>query len=583
MISRAFIRGILAGGAVSAVSAVVMSLSAEQPKGPDVVAQAPTQGAPDGADVGSEAGRPKTQTSTLTRSGSAPALAEAAADAAGSQPVEVDAAAAPAPDMATAQTQAPSPERMARDAETLDLPAQPLDPVIPALPPALSERPEIDQVADLLDSGAGPAPGQPVEIEAVTARLGSPNVDSAAPKIPGPDSDIAIAAQVFDAPQLQITAARPSDFVTQSPARPDASPVISAPQTVDTAPFQPVDVPRTRVDRTVRQTPNATAADLAAPPKANAPDPQVAQAAITPVRRPPVNRPSFAAQQPEFQSTQSTRPVIGRPATSILDRNAKTAADTASAAADRDANTPTQAAQNTGLTPSGKVPALKAYAEPFENPDERPLMSIVLMDIGLSLTDGPIGLAALGSFPYPITFAVDAESPDAADRAALYRAQGFEVMAKVDLPENLTAADTEVALGAAFDAIPEAVAVMEGTKAGLQGSREITQQVAKILTDTGHGIVWQPKGLDTAQKFAARDGVASVTVFRDFDAKGQTPVVIRRFLDQAAFRARQLGGVVMVGRVRPETISALLLWGLQDRVNQVAVAPVSAALSQGKQ
>lgn len=34
----------------------------------------------------------------------------------------------------------------------------------------------------------------------------------------------------------------------------------------------------------------------------------------------------------------------------------------------------------------------------------------------------------------------------------------------------------------------------------------------------------------------------------------------------------------MLGRVRPETISALLLWGLEDRGNRVAMAPISAVM-----
>ena len=34
----------------------------------------------------------------------------------------------------------------------------------------------------------------------------------------------------------------------------------------------------------------------------------------------------------------------------------------------------------------------------------------------------------------------------------------------------------------------------------------------------------------------------------------------------------------MMGRVRPDTISALLLWGLQDRASQVSLAPVSASM-----
>jgi polysaccharide deacetylase 2 family uncharacterized protein YibQ len=53
---------------------------------------------------------------------------------------------------------------------------------------------------------------------------------------------------------------------------------------------------------------------------------------------------------------------------------------------------------------------------------------------------------------------------------------------------------------------------------------------------------------------------------------------MRRFLDQAAFRAAQDGSVVMLGRVRPDTISALLLWGLQDRAERVMLAPLSAVL-----
>jgi polysaccharide deacetylase 2 family uncharacterized protein YibQ len=56
--------------------------------------------------------------------------------------------------------------------------------------------------------------------------------------------------------------------------------------------------------------------------------------------------------------------------------------------------------------------------------------------------------------------------------------------------------------------------------------------------------------------------------------------VIRRFLDQAAFRAGQDGGVIMLGRLRADTISALLLWGLQDRAGKVALAPISAVLSR---
>ena len=230
-------------------------------------------------------------------------------------------------------------------------------------------------------------------------------------------------------------------------------------------------------------------------------------------------------------------------------------------------------------TANAESPPIVAFAAPFENPDDKPLMAIVLIDSGVDLTGGPVGLAALRSFPYPLSFAVDATLSDAAARMAEYRAQGFEVMALMDLPQGATAADAEVALSAALGAVPEAVAVMEGPGTGLQDTRDASDQVTEAVLATGHGLVLQSKGLNTAQKLASRAGVPTGLVFRDFDSANQTPTVIRRFLDQAAFRAGQEGGVIMVGRVRPDTISALLLWGLQDRAERVALAPISAVLT----
>ena len=126
--------------------------------------------------------------------------------------------------------------------------------------------------------------------------------------------------------------------------------------------------------------------------------------------------------------------------------------------------------------------------------------------------------------------------------------------------------------------MPEAVAVLEGDAGGLQESREVSDQVARILADSGHGLVLYPQGLNTGQAIAARAGVPAATLFRDFDSKGQTATVIRRFLDQAAFKAGQEGSVIMLGRLRPETISALLIWGLQDRASRVAFVPVTRVL-----
>ncbi len=258
-------------------------------------------------------------------------------------------------------------------------------------------------------------------------------------------------------------------------------------------------------------------------------------------------------------------PRIGRRATSLVDRTPEVP----------------DAAPETPVPAASGLPPIEAFAAAFENPENKPMMAIVLLDSGVDLTGGPVGLAALQSFPYPLSFAVDVSLPDAGARMADYRAQGFEVLAAIDLPQGATAGDVEVNLSAALSAVPEVVGVIEGVGTGLQESREASDQVTEALKASGHGLVLQSKGLNTAQKLAVREGVPTGLIFRDFDSAGQTPSVIRRFLDQAAFRAGQEGGVIMMGRVRPDTISALLLWGLADRAERVALAPISAVLTSG--
>jgi hypothetical protein len=165
---------------------------------------------------------------------------------------------------------------------------------------------------------------------------------------------------------------------------------------------------------------------------------------------------------------------------------------------------------------------------------------------------------------------------------ALYRNEGFEVLAMVDLPEGAAPVDAETTFGVTLSKLPEVVGVLEGTKGGLQGSRGVADQVTEILAQTGHGLITQDKGLNTMPKLARKKGVPADPVFRDFDSKDQTAQVIRRFLDQAAFRANQEGAVIMLGRLRPDTISALLLWGLQDRAGKVSLAPISAVLQRSE-
>ncbi len=257
---------------------------------------------------------------------------------------------------------------------------------------------------------------------------------------------------------------------------------------------------------------------------------------------------------------EDLRPAIGKPAVSLVDRDAE-------AEGEAEPSTPREVVQ-------GAARPLEKFAAPVAVAQDKPQMAIILIDDG----QGPLGAEAIEAFPFPVSLAVQADAPDAAERATRYRSRGFEVLAMLDVPQGATAADTEVAVSAALGAVPDVIGLIEGIATGLQGSRDVSAQVAQALLASGHGLVMLPNGLNTAQALAAREGVPSVTVFRDFDGEGQDNRVKRRFLDQAAFKARQDGQVVMLGRMSADTISALLLWGLQDRASSVALVPVSAIL-----
>jgi polysaccharide deacetylase 2 family uncharacterized protein YibQ len=91
-------------------------------------------------------------------------------------------------------------------------------------------------------------------------------------------------------------------------------------------------------------------------------------------------------------------------------------------------------------------------------------------------------------------------------------------------------------------------------------------------------MITYSRGMNSAAQVAERAGVHGAIVFREFDNDGQNTAAIKRFLDQAAFRAGQQTGVILVGHNRPETITALLEWSLGNRASTVALAPVSPVL-----
>ncbi len=583
MMAKGTIRGVLMGAAASVTGLAALSIMSGPPQNGGAVVPPAQISTP------SEAAMPATPEQQTppeqTAADTADATPQPQADV---TTAEVDPApqAAPqsAPDAVALEVPAGSGFNMAREDEQAVLPP-------PDIAPDTSPAPVLDAQSEPPVAGLSLADRSP----AATPPVDQGGADMATP--PEPDSAPAVAMVPTQIPPAQTSPRSIPPSAPQQPALQEASPQIAprGPAIAD-APQQPEQDQAETDERPVTQagtqagTQAVTQADRQTPrvPYSTAPTPQRQPEAMPePAPQPSRQRqalPVIDATPPAVTPDQTApgapvapadmapviRPSIGTLATSLVDRPATGTPDSATAASGADA--------------AGMVTPLRQNALAFDDPDARPRLSIILIDRGDSVVDA----AALQGFPYPLTFAVDAARPDAAEASARYRAAGFEVMALIDLDPASTAQDVEIAMEVSLSAVPDAVAVMEGDATGFQSGREISDQVAAILAQRGYGLVMLPNGLNTAQKLAAKAGVPSATVFRDFDGAGQDAAAIRRFLDQGAFKAGQrnadgtpLGdddGVIMMGRLRPDTISALLLWGLQDRARRVALAPVSALL-----
>ena len=403
-----------------------------------------------------------------------------------------------------------------------------------------------------------------------------PDVAPAPAPAPAAQSDQITDAQVAPDPVTAIQFAPEPTTAPESGAAPELA-LVAKPDAPDTGTRQgPDSVPSAEQPAMTATDPGSTTATEAlADPEETAPASPPVIAYVSPeISTPQADSESGVTR---FAAEDTGRPLVGTPALTLSDRNAAVTvnrADTTAPAAVTVLDSAPQAPTDDTVV----QPPLQRYAEPVAYPSGKPLMSIVLIDDGSSLTSGAIGLSALRSFPYPLTFAIDSSKTDAAAQMEIYRREGFEVLAIVDLPAGAEPTDAETTLAATLPRLPEAVGVLEGLQGGLQGSRQVADQVTAILGQSGHGLVTQDKGLNTMPRLARKNGVAAEPVFRDFDSKGQSATVIRRFLDQAAFKAGREGAVIMLGRLRPDTITALLQWGLQDRASQVALVPISAVL-----
>ncbi len=321
---------------------------------------------------------------------------------------------------------------------------------------------------------------------------------------------------------------------------------------------------------------DGTAPTPAAPAPLSVPEADAPSAvATTPAALPQIEAEPAEEAPVELAAVETTEPAAPRlpqiTAPVEPEATADAAADVGDGAAAED-----PAAEATEAAEADAPPnALRDYAVAFDVPSDQALMAVVLIDD----PESPLTLDTLTRFTFPVAFAVDPLSDGAAERAQAYRDAGFEVVIWGDVfPEGATESDVAQAIEGATQILSEAVAVMDTAEGRIQADRPILDATVDVLATTGHGLVAFPRGLNAAEQTARRADVPAGTLFRMLDDEDQRATVITRFLSRAGFAAGENGTVIVAGRTRPDTVTALFSWALGGRTGAVTLAPLSAVL-----
>ncbi len=234
------------------------------------------------------------------------------------------------------------------------------------------------------------------------------------------------------------------------------------------------------------------------------------------------------------------------------------------------------------LNESPLVPgqALISNSADFNGDVSRPLMSIILIDEG---ADKALR-AGLVSLTSPITFGVAANYPGATDAALQYRNNGYEVVAVLPaagpqaLNADTAAQDLSALISGTLDKVPVASTLLEPVGGPIPRNRDLLDAAVEVLQVTGHGLLThRGNGLNNVPQIAAEAEVVSDLVYRVIDADtGAANVALA--LERAALDASRNGSVIVVGHVRPETVTTLFSWLLGSGSKSVTIAPVSTVL-----
>lgn len=216
---------------------------------------------------------------------------------------------------------------------------------------------------------------------------------------------------------------------------------------------------------------------------------------------------------------------------------------------------------------------LRHSAEAVET-QGKPLFSIIL-EIDDPAQPGPETMVA---FPYPVSFAVSLDLPDAARKVELMRDLGYEAFVMPSFPENAEIKDVITSLELQSSHDIEAVGLIERRAGDFTSTLDISNEVIAYANAHHMALLFHSKGLNSALTHTRKEGIPAADIFRSFSHDNLSTDRMRRSLDQAVLRAAVERPVIVTGRLTAQTISALILWGLQDRASRVALVPASQIL-----
>ena len=467
--------------------------------------------------------------------------------------------------LATASLVAPMPEMIGQ--------SEPEPVVTPANDPEVVENESsaevatTEDVAPVVDTSDPVAPSLSVEPETgiqIEAPSLAPAPFVAVPETSAPLADTATADRPEDV-EIITDLAEPEADAASGVASPEVDPILQSPQSVQPNP------PTGETDVVVSTDPAVVTVEIIPEPETENDQPAM----------PMVEAPEMGMiTAPDTTETETTAPVEEtelapidtsvRPTPGLSGQSASAMPTGDSSVTIRRLGTDSEPA----VTETAAMNALEDFAAPFSNPGNLPLMSFVVIDDG-GLPNGP---AVMASIPFDVTVALSIADPDAEAKMAAYRSAGFEVLIMNPIPQGATASDAAQVIQGSFSILPEAIGILDLGDTGLGSNRNAVEVVMSELAGAGRGYVALDSGLNSGMRAAETADVPATLVSRDLDGEGQGSSVIRRFIDNGAFQARQQSGVVMLARLRADTVSALTLWSTANRASQVALAPVSAVL-----